>query len=550
MLHKTRGHFWRLITIQIIFLRHGLDEFIFAIGDFKLLRFIFYMLPWNWFRKHRTPKAERLRLAIEELGPVFIKFGQMISTRRDLLPPDIADELAKLQNQVPPFPIDLSRNIIEKELDADIDDIFSSFEGEPLASASIAQVHAATLHDGTDVVVKVVRPGIEKIIKRDIALMYTIAGLVDKYWSESKRLHPIEVIEEYEKTIFDELDLQREAANASQIRRNFLNSDQLYIPKIEWDYTTRRVMVMERIYGIPVGDIEALRANNINLKALSEVGVKVFFTQVFRHNFFHADMHPGNIFVSPDNPDNPQYIGIDFGIIGTLTEFDQRYLAENFYAFFKRDYRRVAELHVESGWVPASTRVDEFESAIRTVCEPIFERPLSDISFGHVLIRLFQTARRFDMELQPQLILLQKTLLSIEGLGRQLYPELDLWSTAKPFIEKWMHEQVGVKALFKGLKKNLPMILEKLPEMPVKLERLMTSELHEMDQKRVSRLRKQPTLTSKTPHTNWALLGGTLLVCTVLLIDKQITPSWLQLNWAAWGTLAGGVAAWIMAFKR
>ncbi len=454
----------RLLYINRVLVRHGLDELVFTLHLFRPFRFVQYMLPWRWFKsdKKDRPRGERIRCALEDLGPIFVKFGQMLSTRPDLLPPDIAQELAMLQDKVPPFPGELSRQIIEKNFSQPIDEVFESFEDKPLASASIAQVHVATLKDGKEVIVKVVRPNIEKTIGRDIALLYVMAELAHKYWSEGKRLRPVEVVSEYEKTIYDELDMQREAASATQLRRNFSKSELLYIPEVYWDYTREQVLVMERIHGIPVSNIKRLVENNIDLEKLSEQGVEIFFTQVFKHNFFHADMHPGNIFVSPEG----QYIAIDFGIVGSLNPADQRYLADNFLAFFNRDYRRVAELHVESGWVPGDTRIDEFEAAIRSVCEPIFEKPLREISFGQVLLRLFQTARRFEMEIQPQLVLLQKTLLNIEGLGRELNPNLDLWKTAKPFLERWMHEQIGFRALLKNIGIKAPMWIEKLPEMP------------------------------------------------------------------------------------
>ncbi len=453
----------RLLRINQVLIKHGLDEMVLATHLFRPIRFLGLLLPWNWFKRHsKKCQGERIRLALEELGPSFVKFGQLLSTRRDLFSGQIANELAKLQDRVPPFPGDQARAIVEKAYGKSVDEVFNSFDETPLASASIAQVHVATLHDGTEVIVKVVRPDIRHVIKRDIGLLYTLAELAERYWESARRLHPVEIVAEYEKTIFDELDLMREAASASQLRRNFAESQQLYVPEIYWEYCHREVMVMERISGIPVSDIERLRAADVDLQKLSEMGVQIFFTQVFSHNFFHADMHPGNIFVSPEG----QYIAVDFGIMGALSLDDQRYLAENFFAFFQRDYRRVAELHVESGWVPAETRVSEFEAAIRTVCEPIFERPLKDISFGRLLVNLFQTARRFDMEVQPQLVLLQKTLLNVEGLGRTLYPELDLWSTAKPFFERWMDDQLGFGRAKQELKNQMPRWGETLPQLP------------------------------------------------------------------------------------
>ncbi len=467
----------RLFTINRVLIRHGLDEFLLHIPVFRPLRYIYYALPWNWKNWKKTqekaPIEVRIRLALEDLGPIYIKLGQMLSTRHDLVRPDIADELRRLQDRVPPFSSQEATQIIERSLGKPIAQIFEHFETTPLASASIAQVHAATLWSGEQVIVKVVRPTIRPVIEQDITLMYLIANMLNRYWGEARRLHPVEVVEEYERTILDELDLVREAANASQLRRNFEDSDSLYVPSIYWDYCHDSVMVMERIYGIPVGDLDVLKEKNVNHKRLAEIGVEIFFTQVFRHNFFHADMHPGNIFINADNPDEPSYIAVDFGIVGTLTPEDQRYLAENFHAFFNRNYKRVAELHLESGWVPSNTRVNEFEAAIRTVCEPIFNRPIKEISFGYFLLRLFQTARRFDMEVQPQLVLLQKTLLNIEGLGRQLYPDLDLWSTAKPFLQRWMDEQVGIRSLFNSAKGNLPRFIEQLPHMPVLMNELI-----------------------------------------------------------------------------
>jgi len=461
---------YRLIVINFTLARYGLDEIILSIHFFRPLRFLGLINPFNWFRSNSRSQAERLRLCIEELGPIFIKFGQMLATRRDLLPEEIINELEKLLDQVPPFPLDQALSIVEQQLGKPVAEAFKFFDENVLASASIAQVYSAQLPDGEDVVVKIVRPNIERRIRQDIKLLMVLAGLADRYWQEAKRVKPVQIVEEFEKTLLNELDLVREAANASELRRHFEGSNDLYVPQVYWDYCKSRVMVMERIEGIPVSDIEQLKAHNINLEVLSRKGVEVFFTQVYKNNYFHADMHPGNIFVSAENPDDPKYIAVDFGIMGSLSTPDQRYLAENFVenfvAFFNRDYRRVAELHVDSGWVDRDTRIDEFEAAIRSVCEPIFQRPLAEISFGQLLLRLFQTAREFNMEIQPQLLLLEKTFLHIEGLGRQLYPQLDLWDTAKPFLERWLSEQMGVRALVKGFKKNLPYIAENLPDLP------------------------------------------------------------------------------------
>jgi ubiquinone biosynthesis protein len=457
----------RLIQIQRVLLKHGLDEFVRATHLYRPLRFLFVLSPDVWFERRRAAaRGERLRLALEELGPIFVKFGQAVSTRRDLLPADIATELAKLQDRVPPVAGSVARAAIEKAHGRPVTETFSSFEEIPLAAASIAQVHAATLHAGTEVVVKVLRPGMSAVIKRDLEVLYALAGLAQRYWGESRRLRPLEVVAEYEKTILDELDLMREAANASQLKRNFQGSELLYVPEIYWDYCRLDVMVMERIHGVPISDMEKLRAAGTDIALLAENGVRIFFTQVFRHNFFHADMHPGNIFVLVNEPGKPRYAAVDFGIVGTLDPHDQNYLAENFLAVFDRDYRRVALLHVESGWVPPDTRVDEMESAIRTVLEPIFDRPLQDISFGHILMRLFEISRRFNMQVQPQLILLQKTLLNVEGLGRDLYPQLDIWKTASPILREWMRERVGVRQVLRNLRTQMPELLQAARALP------------------------------------------------------------------------------------
>ena len=456
---------WRLLAINLVLVRHGLDEIVLAIHFFRPIHFVFYLLPWNWLGKKKKPLAVRIRLALEDLGPIFVKFGQALSTRPDLLSPELITELEKLQDKVPPFDGHIARAKVEQVMGAPVNEIFAYFDTTPLASASIAQVHAARLDDGSDVVVKILRPNVHKRIKRDLELLNTMAHLAERYWSEGRRLHAVDVVHEYEKTITDELDLLREAANAGQLRRNFEGSDLLYVPQIHWQYCQREVIVMERIYGVPINNMEELNRRDTDLRKLAHRGVEIFFTQVFDHNFFHADMHPGNIFVSIENPQEPYYMGVDFGIVGSLDLSDQRYLAENFLAFFNHDYRRVAELHIESGWIPADVRLDEFESAIRTVCEPIFQRPLNEISFGALLLRLFQTARRFNMEVQPQLILLQKTLLNVEGLGRQLYPELDLWDTAKPFLERWMRRRRHPATLLKRLLKQLPALIERGADM-------------------------------------------------------------------------------------
>jgi ubiquinone biosynthesis protein len=457
----------RLLTIQRALVRHGLDDFIRATHLYRPFRFLFYLSPWTWFQRSAgASRGARLRLALEELGPIFIKFGQALSTRRDLLPADIADELAKLQDRVPPFSSTLAVTTIENALGAKLDDVFAHFETQALAAASIAQVHGATLRTGEDVVIKILRPGMHEVIDLDLAVMELLAALTNQYWVEARRLRPIEIVAEYRKTILDELDLMREAANAAQLKRNFTGSNLLYVPIVYWDYCRTNVMVMERIHGVIVNHLDELRARGTNIAKLAEIGVEIFFTQVFRHNFFHADMHPGNIFVLVEDPDNPRYAAVDFGIVGTLQPRDQHYLAANFLAFFDRDYARVAALHVESGWVPPGTRVDELESAVRTVCEPIFNKPLKEISFAQVLLRLFETARRFDMTIQPQLVLLQKTLLNIEGLGRELYPELDLWKTAQPILRTWMRERMSPRAVLRRLRIQLPDTVEALKQVP------------------------------------------------------------------------------------
>ena len=457
----------RLLEIQRVLVRHGLDDFVRATHLYRPLRFMFYLSPWTWFQRRRgATRAERLRLALEELGPIFVKFGQALSTRRDLLPVDIADELAKLQDRVPPFPGELARAGLERSYGRKLDEIFTNVSIEPLAAASIAQVHVARRLDGREVVVKVLRPGMREQIGRDLEVMQAMAVMAQRWWPEARRLRPIEVVREYRQTILDELDLMREAANASQLKRNFAGSALLYVPEVHWDLCRTDVMVMERIHGVPIGDLATLRERGTDFKRLAENGVEIFFTQVFRHNFFHADMHPGNIFVIVDDPLAPRYAAVDFGIVGTLSQRDQRYLADIFLAVFDRDYRRVAQLHIECGWVPPTTRVDEMESAVRTICEPIFDRPLREISFGTVLLRLFAALQRFDGQIQPQLILLQKTLLNVEGLGRQLYPDLDIWKTAAPVLRAWKRDRMSPRTLWREMRRGLPDVLEVLRTWP------------------------------------------------------------------------------------
>lgn len=533
------GQFFRLLRINYVLMRHGLDDIIFATHLFRPFRFMIYVLPWNWFVHKRGPRGARIRMALEDLGPVFVKFGQLLSTRRDLLPEDIADELELLQDAVPPFPGELAKQLIEKSFGKSLEELFGSFDMKPLASASIAQVHVAVLKNGSEVVVKVLRPDILPTINRDISLLYIIAELAARYSSQLRRLRPVEVVAEYEKTILDELDLFREAANASQLKRNFESSTDLYVPEVYWELTRRNVLVLERIYGVPIRNIEKLNQHNTNMKKLAALGVKIFFTQVFEHNFFHADMHPGNVFVDIQDPGNPKYVAVDFGIVGTLSPTDKRYLAENFLAFFKRDYNKVAKLHVESGWVPASTRVDEFESAIRSVCEPIFERPLKDISFGQLLLRLFQTARRFNMEIQPQLVLLQKTLLNIEGIGRQLYPDLDLWKTAKPFLERWMQEQVGARAMLHSFKENMPFLVEKLPELPMLIfEALKTATDRTLQEKQLEEIANIKQEIQRSRKRNVSAIAGSGLIISAFVVTGLSASSALiflgipALSWA------------------
>lgn len=539
---KSINQLVRLLHIQYVLAKNGLDNLVVSIKIFAPLRFIIYLNPWNWLRKEPMTRGEALRKSLEELGPIFIKFGQALSTRPDILPEDIAVELSKLQDKVPPFANQSALKIVERAYGISPHELFAQFDEVPLASASMAQVHAATLKTGQEVVVKILRPRMRRIIEQDLSLMHTLANLIDRYWPEARRLKPKEIVNEFEHTLLDELDLMREAANGAQLRRNFHQSPLLYIPEIYWDYSRKNVLVMERIHGIPISDIATLHDYNIDIKKLAERGVEIFFTQVFRDCFFHADMHPGNIFVSREHPHDPQYICIDFGIIGTLNDNDQRYLAENLLAFFNRDYRRVAQLHVESGWVAANTRIEEFESAIRTVCEPIFEKPLKDISFAQVVLRLFQVARRFHMEVQPQLVLLQKTLLAIEGLGRQLYPELDLWATAKPFLEQWLREQIGPKAFFKQLKQNLPFFAEQLPHMPklifdvlaLKKEQLITEQ----------QVRQAPILRTKKVDIGSMALGicSASLAISALSYYQVINGQWLlpaALSIAAFTALFG-----------
>lgn len=536
------GNLRHLLHILWVFVRYGIDDLI-GIGQLPWpIRSVIKASPWRWFRDLSKPRGQRLREALQELGPVFVKFGQILSTRPDLLPEDIARELTLLQDQVPPFSAAAAKKVVEKAYGETLDTHFQVFEAEAFASASVAQVHLAKLLDGTEVVVKVLRPGMKAIIRRDLKLLYLLAGLANKYWSEGPRLRPVEVIGEFDKTIHDELDLMREAANASQLRLNFSQSDLIYVPEVYWDHTRHEVMVMERIHGISIRNITALNDAGIDMRKLAHNGVEIFFTQAFRDGFFHADMHPGNIFVGDDG----QYKAVDFGIMGTLSNEDQDYLAENFLAFFHRDYRAVAEAHVRAGWVPPDTRVEDFEAAIRTVCEPIFAKPISEISFGRLLVSLFSTARRFNMPVQPQLVLLQKTFLNIEGLGRQLYPQLDLWETAKPFLERWMRKRVGPGALLETLRRESRKWSRTLPEVPMlihdSLQRLRRHELEMQQQSHaIEELRRQ--LARSHRNLVFAISGGVLLAIAAYYggLDGPELVRWKHLPVVTWVTGVAGI---------
>jgi len=533
-----RSTVFRMIAIQRVLVKYGLSDVIKQTHLLRPLRFLFYLAPRR--RDSSAPIGERIRLALEELGPIFVKFGQAISTRRDLLPPDIADELAKLQDAVPPFPVEQAVAIIEGAYGESVDDVFERFDKEPLAAASIAQVHTAKLKAGNEVIVKVLRPGVQEQIESDLAVLRVLAGLADRYWEHGKRLKPLEIVDEYEHTIIDELDLMREAANTAQLKRNFQGSDMLYVPDVYWDYCRPEVLVQERIYGTPISDMEALRKADTNIQVLAENGVEIFFTQVFRHNFFHADMHPGNIFVITTDPERPKYAAVDFGIVGALSPEDQRYLAENFLAFFDQDYHRIAKLHLDSGWVPAGTRIEQLESAIRTVCEPIFNKPLAEISFAQLLMRLFRVAQRFDVELQPQMILLHKTLFNIEGLGRELYPQLDLWKTAHPVLKRWMDEQVGGRALLKDLRQNLPQFRDAMRELPGIIHHLgeQATEGRIKFNLQSPELRQiHVQLASQQRQRYWLTAAATAVISGVLVMTLGSMPL------LAWSLLAAGAIA-------
>ena len=546
-MRSSLRQFLRIWHIGVILKRYRLDN-LFNTAELPA--------PIRWLRVFipagkdlsELPRGERLRLALQELGPVYVKFGQILSTRRDLLPQDIADELALLQDHVPPFPGEQARAIIEEALKKPVDEVFASFDTTPLASASIAQVHPATLHDGREAVVKVVRPGIDKQLRKDIDLLKTIARLADKFMQNGARVQPLEVVREFETVVFDELDMQREAANASILRRNFKDSKDLYIPEVYWQWCKQRVMVMERVSGLPVGDTEVLRANGVNLKKLARRGVRIFYTQVFRDNLFHADMHPGNILVDASDPDEPTFIAMDFGIVASLTSKDLYYISENFVALFNQDYRRVATLHIEAGWVPANTRVDELEAAVRTVGEPNFTRPLNEVSFGKLLFDLFSVARRFQLTIQPQLLMLQKTLLNIEGLGRQLDPELDIWSVAKPELDAILREKNSPDKIIRELRERLPRWLAQAPEIRGLVHNLLVKVNNEQ---LASGDSTQDTDNSNHDQhisrhrTLQGLAGGSLSIPGAILIAFETGPFFLW-GYSVPGLVLLGAGAWLV----
>ncbi len=536
MIHGLR-QFLRLLNISATLTRYRLDDLLTATHLFRPMRWLRAMVPG---RKDiaELPRGKRLRMALQELGPVYVKFGQIISTRRDLLPRDIADELSLLQDRVPPFPGTEAQAIIEQALGKPVDELFAAFDTEPLASASIAQVHAITLHDGRKAVAKVVRPGIEKQLRRDIDLLKAIAVLAERYWEDGSNIRPVEIVREFETFVFDELDMQREASNASLLRKNFKDSPDLYIPEIYWPWCKQQVLVMERVSGLPVGDIDLLKEKGVNLEKLARRGVRVFYTQVFRDNLFHADMHPGNILIDASNPDDPTIIALDFGIVASLTPKDLYYISENFMALFNQDYRRVSELHIEAGWLPADTRMDELEAAVRTVGEPMFSRPLNEISFGELLFKLFKVAHRFHLTVQPQLIMLQKTLLNIEGLGRELYPELDIWAVAKPELETILREKHSVEHATQELRSRLPAWLAQAPEMPGLIhDYLLKASRGQL----VTRIESEDLAALKYAHQVshrkilLALAAGSFLISGTLLTAMQTGP------WFWWGLSSPGL---------
>jgi len=547
MIHTLR-QFARMLKISAILSRYELDEFLEATHLYRPMRLLRVVTPWGRTDVSDKPRGERLRLALNEMGPIYVKFGQIISTRRDLVAPDIADELALLQDQVPPFPGEEARSIIEGALKQPVAELFGSFELEPLASASIAQVHAATLPDGREVVVKVVRPGINRLIRRDIDLLMAIARLAEKYWEGGSRVKPTEFVKEFETFIFDELDMTREGSNASALRANFEGSTELYIPEIYWPYCKEQVLVMERVSGIPISDIKGLKEAGVNLERLAKMGIRVFYTQVFRDNLFHADMHPGNILVDVSDPENASYIALDFGIVASLTPQDLYYISENFQALFNRDYFRVAQLHIDAGWVPHDTRVDELEASVRAVGEPSFSRPLNEVSFGNLMLKLFQVAYRFKLDIQPQLIMLQKTLLNIEGLGRDLYPELDVLATSKPELERILREKHGIDQAARDLRERLPGWLSKAPEMPGLLHdylKLATGGklVSKLDPRDFDRIQSQQQKSNR--RIVQAVSGAALFFGGAIMTGLEVGP-WFLFEGSATGMASLLAGAWLL----
>ncbi len=547
MIHTLR-QFARMLKISVILSRYQLDEFLEATHLYRPMRLLRAIPPWRQRDLSDKPRGERLRLALNEMGPIYVKFGQIISTRRDLVAPDIADELALLQDQVPPFPGTEAQAIVEEALNRPVSELFGSFDLEPLASASIAQVHAATLPEGREVVVKVVRPGINRLIRRDIDLLMAIAQLAEKYWESGSRIKPTEFVREFETFIFDELDMTREASNASALRNNFAGSKELYIPEIYWPYCKEQVLVMERVSGIPISDMQRLREAGVNLERLAKMGIRVFYTQVFRDNLFHADMHPGNILVDVSDPENASYIALDFGIVASLTPKDLYYISENFQALFNRDYFRVAQLHIDAGWVPHDTRVDELEASVRAVGEPSFSRPLNEISFGNLMLKLFQVAYRFKLDIQPQLIMLQKTLLNIEGLGRELYPELDVLAASKPELERILREKHGIDQATKDLRERLPGWLSRAPDMPglvydyLKLAtegKLVTR----LDTREMERHHAEQRDSNR--RILKAISGASLFFSGAILLGFEVGP-WFVFKASTLGLLSMVAGAWLM----
>ncbi len=544
---STVRRFSRLLHISYILAVYRLDDLVSAVHLFRPVKILRVLAPWDRRGVAEKPRGERLRLALQALGPVYVKFGQILSTRRDLLPPDIAEELAMLQDRVPPFPGDEAQTIIETSLDAPVADLFSEFSVQPLASASIAQVHAATLKNGVKVVVKVVRPGIEKQLRRDIDLLKAIAGLAERYWENGDRIRPLDIVSEFETFVYDELDMKREAANASALRRNFADSSDLYIPEIHWQYTREDVLVMERVSGLPVGDTAGLRDAGVNLERLSRRGVRVFYTQVFRDNLFHADMHPGNILVDATDPEDPTIILMDFGIVASLSPADLYYISENFLALFNQNYLRIAELHIDAGWVPADTRLDELEASVRTVGEANFSRPLNEISFGELLLDLFRVAHRFRLTIQPQLIMLQKTLLNIEGLGRELNPDLDMWAVAKPELEAILKEKYGLDQTARELRERLPAWLAKAPEMPGLIHEYLSQATRgqltsKLSSKDLELLRGQ--LQRSHNRILRSVAAATLTISGVLMLALDTGP-WFTGSFSTLGLVTILAAGWL-----